>query len=119
MPPHTLLIVIPPLPPFWRWPDTLKVPTHPNYVGNYVPVLVAVQARRGIAFDDIESSVPAGWIGKQVSLCRNATFNYRKPEVMLLAGYQPGVYGPVLYQSPDRAYLGEARFTVTDMWHDD
>jgi M6 family metalloprotease-like protein len=118
MPPRKPPIVIPPLPPSRRWPVTLHVPAQPLYMGTYVRVPITIQARTKILFGDLEFSVPAGRVGGQVSLSRDATFNPKKPEVMLLAGFRPGAYTLRCTNRLTGKVLGEARFAVTDMWHD-
>ncbi len=119
MPPRTPPIIIPPFPPLRRWPVSMRVPAQPLYVGNYVRVPIVIQARSRIAFNDLDFSIPAGRPGGQISLSRDLTYNPRQPEVMLLAGYRPGAYALRCTNRRTGKVVGEARFTITDMWFDD
>ncbi len=96
-------------------PVTLKIPTHPIYMGNFVRVSVAIQGKSRITLDDLEFSIPAGRHGGQISISSDITSNAGQPEVVLIAGYRPGTYALRCTHRQTGQVMGEIRFTITDM----
>ena len=68
------------------------MPADPLYVGSYTKVPVSISSASGLTMEDLEFVIPAGPIGGEISLSRDDNFDPAKPDVMLLAGHQPGVY---------------------------
>jgi len=98
-------------------PVLLKVPREPLFVGAYskIPVRIGIS---GLSIDDLDFSVPEGPRGGLVSLSRDHSFNPKEPDVMLLAGYEPGSYRLQVLKKGTTTVIGEARFAVTDEWKD-
>ena len=111
-------ITIGPVRPLRRWPVSMRVPAYPLYVGTYVRVPISIQAASGIAFDDLEFSIPAGRPGGQISLSKDVTYDPAQPEIMLLAGYRPGGYTLRCTNRVTGDVVGEARFTISEIWPD-
>ena len=97
---------------------TIRVGAKPLYVGSYRSVRVET-AGTGVAFDDLDFSVPAGRPGGDVSPSRDASFDAARPAFMLLAGYRPDSYLVRAHHRPTGALVGEAKFVLTDRWKDD
>ncbi len=86
------------------------------FVGSYQRVLVSSRLR-GVAFDDLDFAVPKGE-GSMVSPSRDATFDPKRPTVMLLAGDVPGTYELVATRRSTGQVVGVASFTVINEWAD-
>jgi hypothetical protein len=72
-------------------PILLKVPEEPLFVGAYSKIPVRI-AGSGLSINDLDFIVPEGPKGGLVSLSRDHSFKPEEPDVMLLAGYEPGIY---------------------------
>ncbi len=95
----------------------LQMPEAPLFAGSYARIPVTVGA--GVAFDDLEFVVPAGPQAGQVSPSRDASFDPARPELMLLAGYQPGSYRLQVFDTNTSALMLEAPFDVSTTWTDE
>lgn len=91
----------------------LSLPKLPLYVGSYVRVPVFVDPRLGIQFDDLDVRVAEGPPGGIVSPSRDATFDLRKPHVLLIAGFRPGAYTLAVSHRQTGKLLEKAPFEVT------
>jgi M6 family metalloprotease-like protein len=96
----------------------ISTPARPLYVGSYRRVVVDLGIS-GIGFDDLDFTVPGGRAAGLISPSRDATFNLAHPEIMLLAGYRPGHYLIHATHRPTGAIVGEAKFALTNDYHDD
>jgi hypothetical protein len=96
----------------------LDLGTRAHYVGSYRRVAVDT-TDTGVAFDDLDFVVPEGRRGGETSLSRDVRFDPTNPTVMLLAGYEPGGYRLRAIHRPTGAVGGEAKYELTDAWHND
>lgn len=95
---------------------TLKTPVEPLFVGAYARVPVIINAESGLSMDDLDFIVSSGPEGGDVSLSRDDSFDDSKPDIMLLAGYQPGDYQLQVVERSTGRVLGMADFIVTTLW---
>ena len=119
-----------------KLPDTIKTPivipvprpqpdvalTPPKaslFVGEYFKVGVAINPKSGLTMDDLEFKIPAGFTGGDISLSRDRTFDPKRPDVMLLAGYKPGTYTLQAFKKGTATKLAEVKYRVTDDWKND
>ena len=80
---------------------TFSIPKVALFVGSYYRIRVRLT---GIIFDKINFVVPDGAKAAIISPSRDATFNPKRPHIMLCVGHEPGTYvidktgGPLLFQ---------------------
>jgi M6 family metalloprotease-like protein len=96
----------------------LAMPTGPMFVGSYARIPVTIAAGAGFSFDDLDFTIPDGPAAGQVSPSRESTFDPAHPEIMLLAGYQPGTYQLEVRERSTQALLAQKKFGVTGLWKD-
>jgi hypothetical protein len=89
------------------------------YVGSYAKVSVNIDPSYGLTLDDLEFVIPAGPKGGQVSLSRDKHFDSMNPDIMLLAGYEPGTYHLQAVEKTSQAVLADVEFSVTSSWTND
>lgn len=118
-PPPTPRPPVPPRPHPVGPPVALRMPNHRLFVGSYARVPVEIRADAGIAFDDLEFLVPGGPAGGVVSLARDATFNPRRPDIMLCTGYAPGTYILQALKKGTATVVAEGKFAFDALWKDD
>src|SRR5260370_2516203 len=94
----------------------LRTPTRPQFPGSFYRVPVIIPQQLGLTIDDLDFRVPAGRKGGAVSLSRDALFNPRRPEVMLLVGYKPGKYRLQPLKKGTSTVLSEGIFKSTVRW---
>jgi len=91
----------------------------PLYLGSYLKVPVILDPGSGLTMDDLDFVVPAGGRGGTVSLSRDDDFDPAHPDIMLLAGYEPGDYELQAVERSTGLVRGTARFSVSTGWADD
>jgi len=99
-------------------PVKLEVPKDPLFVGSYARIPVIIPPSAGIGFDDLEFIVPDGSAAGQVSYSREEGFDRGRPDIVLLAGYQPGSYRIRVLDARTHAAIAEHPFEVTGLWRD-
>lgn len=94
----------------------LSIPRAPLFVGSYqrIPVRLA-----GVTLDNVRFVVPEGAKAAVISPSRDATFDLKKPQIMLCVGYKPGTYIIEARHAVTNALLGEAKFTSNALWLDE
>ena len=92
------------------------MPPAPHYVCSYTKIPVRIHPHLGITIDDLDFKISEGREGGQISLSRDATFDSRRPDIMLLAGYKPGRYHLEAYKKGTNTRLAREQFAVTDQW---
>ncbi len=88
----------------------------PLYLGSYVKVPVQMAPSSGLTLDDLEFVVPAGARGGTVSLSRDDEFDPAHPDIMLLAGYEPGTYQLQAVEKATGLIRGQAQYSITTRW---
>ncbi len=88
------------------------------FVGSYSRVPIRIDPQTGLGFDDLELVVPEGLRGGLVSPSRDRRFDPTRPEVMLLAGHEPGTYTLQAVVKATGAVVGSASFEVNLDWTD-
>ncbi len=94
----------------------LRVPQRSLFVGSYHRIPVTIPPGLGLEFDVLRFEIPAGPRAGLVSPSRDSLFNPKKPHVMLLVGFRPGVHRILAVHSPTKAVLGAAIFKVNAQW---
>jgi M6 family metalloprotease-like protein len=97
----------------------LRTPTRPQFPGSFYRVPVIIPQQLGLTIDDLDFRVPAGLKGGAVSLSRDALFNPKRPEVMLLLGYKPGKYRLQALKKGTSTVISEGVFEITARWLED
>lgn len=98
-----------------------SVTLHPSqqrlFVGAYTPVKVKIDPASGLSFEDLEFVVPDGIEAGLISMARGPGFDpVEQPQVMLLAGSQPGTYWVEAREQGSGAVAGTLEYEVTDLW---
>ena len=88
-------------------------PSDPLYVGSYAKLKVSVS---GYSFDNLEFKVNDA-AGGEISFSRDANFSSSSPDIMYLAGYQPGTYKITVFEKGTSTVLDEKPIEVTDTWN--
>ena len=90
------------------------------FVGSYHRIRVGIGSGTKVTFDDLRFEVPAGPKGGLVSPSRDRLFHPKKPHIMLLVGYEPGVYELNAIHAKTNKILATAKFVVDALWsHED
>jgi M6 family metalloprotease-like protein len=97
-------------------PVTIAVPKRRFFVGSYAELRVTVDPISGLDFDDLEFSIPDGRRAGLISASRDARFNLKRPTIMLLAGYEPGLWVIRVVHLPTGTDVGKVEFATTDRW---
>ncbi len=94
----------------------LLMPKGPLFVGSYhrIPVVIAPTAR--VKFDDLRFEIPAGAKAGLISLSRDRLFNLKRPHIMLLVGFEPGVYELKTVHSKTNKILATVKFAIDTLW---
>lgn len=95
---------------------TLSMPRGRLFVGSYHRITVNIQPSSNLGFDDLRFEIPAGVKGGLISPSRDKLFSLKKPHIMLLVGYEPGVYELNAVNAKTGKILSTARFTVDALW---
>ncbi len=97
---------------------SIEVPHDSLYVGSYrrVPVKVGIS---GVAFNDLDFKVIGGRAAGAISESHDFIYDPANPDIMLLAGYRPGIYHLQAIHRPTGAIAGQTKFRLTDEWKDD
>ncbi len=90
------------------FPDTL-------FVGAFTKVSVSL---RGLSIDDLDFILPDGGKSGVISLCRDEDFDPANPDIMLCAGYEPGVYLLQAVEKTTNILMAEEKFEITTNWTD-
>jgi M6 family metalloprotease-like protein len=103
---------------------SIHVPESALFVGSFVKVPVLIGRGSGLTLDDLEFVVRPRRAGRDtggcaVSLSRDLDFDAEHPDVMLLAGYQPGNYRLAVLDKVTGGELAVAPFSVDALWSDD
>lgn len=94
----------------------LRVRRRRMFVGSYAPIRVEIDPFSGLTMDDLMFIVDRGPAGGIVSMSRESSFDPQHPEVMLLAGFQPGAYLLQAFEKANGTMLGQVRFTLSTQW---
>src|SRR5262245_25142138 len=86
---------------------TFSVPPKALFVGSYHRIPVRPT---GVAFDDVRFIVPDGAKAAIISPSVDATFNPKRPHIMLCVGYEPGTYSIEARHVSTNSLLGQAKF---------
>lgn len=95
---------------------TLRMPKEKLFVGSYHRIPVAIAPASKVKFDDLRFEVPAGARGGLISPGRDKLFNPKRPHIMLLVGFEPGVYELIAVHSKTNKLLATAKFSVDTLW---
>lgn len=108
------VMVQPTLPPVY-----LRTPMNQVFVGGWARVPVVIDPNAGLAIDDLVFDVVEGDALGRVSMSRDETYTVMTPEIMLLAGHQPGRGTLRATHRTTGQVLSQAPFDVTEYWPDD
>ena len=108
------LLVRPTLPPVY-----LRTPMNPVFVGGWARIPVVIAPHAGLTIDDLSFDVVEGDAFGAVSMSRDETYSVTAPEIMLLAGHQPGRGTLRVSHNATGQVLAQAPFDLTDYWPDD
>ena len=97
----------------------LSVPRGPLFVGSWVRVRVQMEPRTKFKWDDLRFEIPDGPKAGLISVSRERGANPERPEVMLLAGWEPGKWLIQVIHSPTSTVVGEAKFSTTTSWRNE
>lgn len=95
---------------------TLAVPKRPLFVGSYHRIPVRL---RGISWEKVKFVVPDGARAAIISPSVDATFDLKRPHLMLCVGYEPGTYTIEARHVTTDALLGAAKFSSDALWLDE
>ena len=95
----------------------LHPPAEPLFVGGWVKV--GVECSGGVTIDDLEFDIDGGPLAGAVSYSRDATYDPAKPDIMLLAGTQPGKWALRAIERTGGTVVAEESFEVTTEWPDE
>ncbi len=91
------------------------VPGKPLFVGSYAKIPVEITPAL-FTIDEFDFFVQEGPKGGAVSISKDEDFDPLNPDIMLLAGYQPGTYKLQAKHTSTGIIVGEKQFEVTDLW---
>lgn len=94
----------------------LQMPKERLYVGSYHRIPVKFSPSTKVKLDDVRFEIPAGTKGGLISFSRDRLFNSKKPHIMLLVGFQPGVYDLNVVHAKTNKLLGTTKFKVDTLW---
>jgi len=94
----------------------LEMPDEPMYIGSYATVPIRFSAGFPPAMDTIDFVIDGGPPAGEVSLSRDSTYDPSSPEIMLLAGHQPGTYRLRAISKVSGDILAEGPFQVIAEW---
>lgn len=97
-------------------PVAISIPKRPYFVGSYAQLKVNIDGASGIAFDDLQFTVPDGRPAGLISPSREARFDAKKPSIMLLVGHEPGTWFILVTQISTGQDLAKFEFRSTDRW---
>lgn len=86
------------------------------FVGSYHRIRIRLT---GITFDKVKFVVPDGAKAAIISPSRDATFNSKRPHLMLCVGYEPGKYIIEARNATTNSLLGQAKFITNALWLDE
>jgi M6 family metalloprotease-like protein len=92
---------------------TLEMPERPMYIGSYARVPVRIAPGLDLDIDDLAFRVRQGPKGGVVSPSRDATFDSKHPDIMLIAGSRPGEYSLDVLARMSGHLITSAPFRVT------
>lgn len=95
----------------------LDMPKGPLFVGGWARV--GVECAGGLTIDALQFEVDGGPLSGGVSYSRDATFDPAKPDIMLLAGTQPGRWAFRAVEAATGTLLAEEPFEVSTEWPDE
>lgn len=87
----------------------IEVPHDGLYVGSYRHVPVKVGSS-GVAFNDLDFKVIGGRSAGAISESHDFTYDPANPDIMLLAGYRPGIYLLQAIHRPTGAIAGHQTY---------
>lgn len=106
----------PTLKPVTRRTVTMRIPRGRLFVGSYHRIPVVIDPTTKLKFDDLHFEIPAGAKGGLVSPSQDKLFNLKKPHIMLLAGFEPGVYELNAVHSETKKIVATVKFEVDTHW---
>ena len=95
---------------------TLRMPREKLYVGSYHRIPVVIASAANVEFDELRFEIPAGAKGGIVSPSRDRLFNPKKPHIMLLVGFEPGVYELNAVHSKTNKILATVKYAIDTLW---
>lgn len=95
----------------------VELPEEAMFVGSYHRV--RVKHASNIHWEDMKFIIPDGPKAGLVSPSNDTSFDASKPHIMLLAGYEPGVYEIEVRHTNTNALLFLGKFEVTALWKND
>jgi M6 family metalloprotease-like protein len=98
-------------------PVSFGLPRKPLFVGSYHRV--PVKLPQSIAFDSLKFVIPDGAKAGIVSPSRDASFNPKRPHIMLCVGYEPGTYAIEARRATTNGLVGTGKFEVDALWLDE
>jgi M6 family metalloprotease-like protein len=96
----------------------LHMPPAPLFIGGWARVGVEIGGT-GLSFDDLDFEVDGAPTTGGISPSRDVTFDPAHPEVMLLAGSEPGQFFLRAIERATGTILAEKPFDVTTEWPDE
>jgi M6 family metalloprotease-like protein len=96
----------------------LQMPTDSLFIGGWAKVAVEVSGA-GLTFDDLDFVVEGAPIAGGISPSRDATFDPARPDIMLLAGSEPGQFALSVIELTTGVVLAKEAFEVKSEWADE
>lgn len=93
----------------------LIMPEENLFVGSYHRIIIRFAADTTLKFDDLHFEIPDGLKGGSISPSKDELFD-EVPNVMLLVGYQPGMYALNVIENLTGIVVGSSKFTVDALW---
>ncbi|MFQ5528087.1 MAG: CARDB domain-containing protein [Thermoanaerobaculia bacterium] len=100
-------------------PVELFPPAEALFVSSWAKVPVRIDPASGLTLDDLQFVIPAGKKGGEVSLSKDRDFDPANPDIMLLAGHEPGSYRLQAFDASTGVLVAEAPFEVNALWPTD
>jgi len=97
-------------------PLKLGMPKDPMYVGSYARIPIQINRLSGLTFDDLAFRIVEGPKGGTVSDSQDATSTPARPNVVLIAGYEPGSYTFEVSRRGTSIVLGKGTFKTSVHW---
>lgn len=90
-----------------------SIPRRTLFVGSYHRIPVRTT---GVKFDDVRFVAPDGAKAAVISPSRDATFDPKRPHILLCVGYEPGTHIIEARHATTNALLGVAKFRSDALW---
>lgn len=96
----------------------LRMPSDSLFIGGWARIEVEIGGT-GLTFGDLDFEVDGAPITGGISPSRDATFDLARPNVMLLAGSEPGSFAFRAIERTTSTVLAEDKFEVRSEWADE